>query len=81
MPPLHQVVVSIDNCLLEFQRMADALAQVGQSTGTQIVYSLCEWGWVSLELIFAYLECLLEAILEPSLAVSPFFFNAFRNDC
>jgi len=29
----------------KYQRMADALAQVGQSTGTQIVYSLCEWGW------------------------------------
>jgi len=25
--------------------MADALAQVGQNTGTQIAYSLCEWGW------------------------------------
>jgi len=29
----------------KYQRMADALAQVEQSTGTQFVYSLCEWGW------------------------------------
>ena len=32
--------------------MADALAQVGQSTGKNLVYSLCEWGWVGLELLF-----------------------------
>ena len=36
--------------------MADALAQVGQSTGTQFVYSLCEWGWVSLESLFRVLN-------------------------
>ena len=41
---------------LEYQRMADALAQVGQRTGTQFVYSLCEWGWVSLELLFRVLN-------------------------
>jgi hypothetical protein len=45
-----------DDGLLEYQRMADALAQVGQSTGTQFVYSLCEWGWVSLELLFRVLN-------------------------
>lgn len=38
-----------DDGLLEYQRMGDALAQVAQSTGTQLVFSLCEWGWVSLE--------------------------------
>ncbi|PPQ75264.1 hypothetical protein CVT24_007437 [Panaeolus cyanescens] len=28
-----------------YQRMKDALAQVGKSTGKNFVYSLCEWGW------------------------------------
>lgn len=41
-----------DDGLLEYQRMADALVQVKQSTGTQFVYSLCEWGMVSLESFF-----------------------------
>ena len=44
--------------LLEYQRMADALAQVGQSTGTQFVYSLCEWGWVSLQSHF-FASCMI----------------------
>ena len=61
---------STNDYLLEYQRMADALAQVGQSTGTQIVYSLCEWGWVSLESLLVYLDKFLKTILEPSLAVS-----------
>ena len=38
-----------DDGLLEYQRMADALAHVKQSTGTQFVFSLCQWGLVSLE--------------------------------
>ena len=42
--------------LLEYQRMADALAQVKKRTGTQFVYSLCEWGWVSPESLFSCLE-------------------------
>ena len=29
-----------------YQRMSDALAQAGQSTGRNFVFSLCEWGWV-----------------------------------
>ena len=41
-----------DDCSLEYQRMADALVQVRQSTGTQFVFSLCEWGMVSLESLF-----------------------------
>jgi alpha-galactosidase len=52
----------IDDCLLEYQRMADALAQVSKSTGTQFVYSLCEWGWVSLQSLFVYFDWLLKAI-------------------
>jgi len=36
--------------------MADALAQVGESAGTHLVYSLCEWGWVSLKLLSTYLD-------------------------
>ncbi|KAF9051753.1 glycoside hydrolase superfamily [Panaeolus papilionaceus] len=28
-----------------YQRMKDALAQVGKSTGKNFVFSLCEWGW------------------------------------
>ncbi|KJA22594.1 glycoside hydrolase family 27 protein [Hypholoma sublateritium FD-334 SS-4] len=28
-----------------YQLMSDALAQVGQSTGRNFVFSLCEWGW------------------------------------
>jgi hypothetical protein len=51
-----------DDGLLEFQRMADALAQVEQYTGTKFVYSLCEWGWVSLESLFLGLGWLLTAI-------------------
>lgn len=43
-----------DDFLLEYQRMADALAQVGQNTGTEFVYSLCEWGLVSLKTPFLY---------------------------
>jgi alpha-galactosidase len=42
--------------LLEYQRMADALVQVRQSTGTQFVFSLCEWGMVSLESLFFGIE-------------------------
>ena len=30
-----------------YQRMSDALAQVGKSVGRNFVFSLCEWGWVS----------------------------------
>jgi hypothetical protein len=43
-----------DDGLLEYQRMADALAQVKQSTGTRFVLSLCEWGpgMMSLESLF-----------------------------
>lgn len=41
-----------DDSLLEYQRMGDALAQVEKSTGTQIVFSLCEWGSVSLDSLF-----------------------------
>ena len=41
-----------DDGSLEFQFMADALAQVEKSTGKKIVYSLCEWGWVGLESLF-----------------------------
>ena len=37
-----------DDGSLEYQRMADALVQVRKSTGTQFVFSLCEWGMVSL---------------------------------
>ena len=36
--------------------MADALALVEQSTGKKIVFSLCEWGWVSLESLFRVLK-------------------------
>ena len=43
----------------EYQR--DALAQVGQSTGTQFVYSVCEWGWVSLQSLVEYLWLIFEA--------------------
>lgn len=33
--------------LPEYQRMSDALVQVGQAVGKNFVFSLCEWGWVS----------------------------------
>ena len=54
--------------------MADALAQVKKSTGTQFVYSLCDWGMVSLEIVFwAWAIVTVDAgylLLESSLVVS-----------
>ncbi|KAJ3508286.1 hypothetical protein NLJ89_g5842 [Agrocybe chaxingu] len=30
-----------------YERMRDALAEVGKSVGREIVFSLCEWGWTT----------------------------------
>ncbi|ETW78250.1 glycoside hydrolase family 27 protein [Heterobasidion irregulare TC 32-1] len=37
--------LKFDNCA-KYQRMADAINAVSQQSHVQIVYSLCEWGWV-----------------------------------
>lgn len=38
--------------LTEYQRMADALVIVAEKTGTTLIFSLCEWGWV--RIIFCF---------------------------
>jgi hypothetical protein len=37
--------------------MADALAAVAEKTGTTLIFSLCEWGWVSL-ISYTHLFCI-----------------------
>ena len=39
--------ISDAKSLIEYQRMADALAELSSTTGKPpFVFSLCEWGWV-----------------------------------
>lgn len=50
--------------------MADALAAVAKKTGTTLIFSLCEWGWVSLISSFVWYLTYPMTFLESSLAVS-----------
>jgi hypothetical protein len=49
--------------------MANALAAVAEKTGTTLIFSLCEWGWVSL-ISYTHLFCISMVLSESGLAVS-----------